>query len=176
MNDNLRLMCVLAHPDDESLGMGGTLAKYAREGIHTHLITATRGERGRFGDAAVRPELHVVGATREAELRAAAKELGIRSVDFLDYIDGDLDRADPIEVQGKIAAHIRRIRPQVVATFGPDGAYGHPDHIAILSTRAQRSFSPPIPAGMRRTSRRIAFPSSTTSRGRSRSGMGIRPR
>jgi len=131
MNDNLRLMCVLAHPDDESLGMGGTLAKYAREGIYTHLITATRGERGRFGDAAVRPELQVVGATREAELRAAAKELGIRSVDFLDYIDGDLDRADPIEVQGKIAAHIRRIRPQVVATFGPDGAYGHPDHIAI---------------------------------------------
>src|SRR6187399_3113110 len=131
MTDRLRLMCILAHPDDESLGMGGTLAKYAREGIHTHLITATRGERGRFGDAAVRPELHVVGATREAELRAAAKELSIRSVDFLDYIDGDLDRADPIEVQGKIAAHIRRIRPHVVATFGPEGAYGHPDHIAI---------------------------------------------
>jgi len=131
MEDNLRLLCVLAHPDDESLGMGGTLAKYAREGIHTHLVTATRGERGRFGDAPVRPELRVVGETREAELRAAAKELGIRSVDFLDYIDGDLDRANPHEVQGKIAAHIRRIRPHVVATFGPEGAYGHPDHIAI---------------------------------------------
>jgi LmbE family N-acetylglucosaminyl deacetylase len=75
--------------------------------------------------------LHVVGETREAELRAAAKELGIRSVDFLDYIDGDLDRADPVEAQGKIAARIRRIRPHVVATFGPEGAYGHPDHIAI---------------------------------------------
>jgi LmbE family N-acetylglucosaminyl deacetylase len=79
----------------------------------------------------VRPELRVVGETREAELRAAARELGLRSVDFLDYIDGDLDRADPMEVQGKIAAHIRRIRPHVVATFGPEGAYGHPDHIAI---------------------------------------------
>ena len=131
MEDNLRLMCVLAHPDDESLGMGGTLVKYAREGIHTHLVTATRGERGRFGDAPVRPELRVVGETREAELRAAAKELGIRSVDFLDYTDGDLDRANPNEVQGKIAAHIRRIRPHVIATFGPEGAYGHPDHIAI---------------------------------------------
>lgn len=131
MEDNLRLMCVLAHPDDESLGMGGTLAKYAREGIQTHLVTATRGERGRFGDAPVRPELRVVGETREAELRAAAKELGIRSVDFLDYIDGDLDRVNPGEVQAKIAGHIRRIRPHVVATFGPEGAYGHPDHIAI---------------------------------------------
>ena len=131
MEAKLRLMCVLAHPDDESLGMGGTLAKYAREGIDTHLVTATRGERGRFGDAPVRPELHVVGETRESELRAAAKELGIRSVHFLDYIDGDLDRAEPAQVQGKIAAHIRRIRPHVVATFGPDGGYGHPDHIAI---------------------------------------------
>jgi LmbE family N-acetylglucosaminyl deacetylase len=131
MKDTLRLMCVLAHPDDESLGMGGTLAKYAREGIETHLVTATRGERGRFGDAPVRPELRVVGETRESELRSAAKELGIRSVHFLDYIDGDLDRADPVEVQTKIATHIRRIRPHVVATFGPDGAYGHPDHIAI---------------------------------------------
>lgn len=131
MNENLRLMCVLAHPDDESLGMGGTLAKYASEGIHTHLVTATRGERGRFGDAEVRPELRVVGETREAELRAAARELGIRTVDFLDYIDGDLDLADPAEVQAKIAAHIRRIRPHVVLTFGPEGAYGHPDHIAI---------------------------------------------
>ena len=131
MENKLRLMCILAHPDDESLGMGGTLAKYAREGIDTHLLTATRGERGRFGDAPVRPELRVVGETREAELRGAAKELGIRSVHFLDYIDGDLDRADPAQVQGKIAAHIRRIRPHVVATFGPDGGYGHPDHIAI---------------------------------------------
>jgi len=61
MEDNLRLMCVLAHPDDESLGMGGTLVKYAREGIHTHLVTATRGERGRFGEATVRPELRIVG-------------------------------------------------------------------------------------------------------------------
>ena len=55
MPRSLKLMCILAHPDDESLGMGGTLAKYAKEGIETYLVTATRGERGRFGDAAVRP-------------------------------------------------------------------------------------------------------------------------
>ncbi len=124
-------MCVAAHPDDESLGMGGALAKYAAEGIETYLVTATRGERGRFGDAAERPTLDVVGKTRETELLAAAKELGIREVRFLDYIDGELDRADPGEATEKIAAHLRRLRPNVVVTFGPDGAYGHPDHIAI---------------------------------------------
>src|SRR5215468_9087739 len=131
MADSLRLMCILAHPDDESLGMGGTLARYAKEGIETYLLTATRGERGRFGDATVRPSLQVVGQVREAELRAAGKELGISEIHFLDYIDGDLDRANPIEAQGKIVRFIRRIKPHVVATFGPDGAYGHPDHIAI---------------------------------------------
>ena len=65
-------MCVVAHPDDESLGMGGTLAKYSAEGIETYLVTATRGERGRFGEGEISPGLDVVGQMREAELRAAA--------------------------------------------------------------------------------------------------------
>ena len=78
----------------------------------------------------------MVGKVREAELRAASKELGIREVHFLDYMDGDLDRADPVEVQRKIVGFLRRIRPDVVATFGPDGAYGHPDHIAISQLAA----------------------------------------
>jgi LmbE family N-acetylglucosaminyl deacetylase len=131
MAANLKLLCVLAHPDDESLGMGGTLAKYAHEGTATFLLTATRGERGRFGDSRESPGPEVVGAVREGELRAAARELGLREVHFLDYLDGELDRADPAEAIGRIADHIRRIEPQVVVTFGPDGAYGHPDHIAI---------------------------------------------
>jgi LmbE family N-acetylglucosaminyl deacetylase len=131
-------MCVLAHPDDESLGTGGTLAKYAAEDVETYLITATRGERGRFGDIGERPTDDVVGATREAELRAAAKELGVREVVILGYPDGALDRIDAAVAQDAIAAHLRRISPQVVITFGPDGAYGHPDHIAIsqLTTAA----------------------------------------
>jgi len=91
MNDPLRLMCVLAHPDDESLGMGGTLAKYAADGIETYLVTATRGERGWFGDEKDNPGMEVLGKMREAELRNAAKELGTRDVNFLDYVDGDLD-------------------------------------------------------------------------------------
>jgi LmbE family N-acetylglucosaminyl deacetylase len=131
VSDRQKLMCVLAHPDDESLGTGGTLAKYSAEGVETYLVTATRGERGRFGDEKKSPGPEIVGKAREAELFAAAKVLGIREVRFLDYMDGDLDRANPVEAVARIVAHLRRVRPHVVITFGPEGAYGHPDHIAI---------------------------------------------
>ena len=131
MNDKLRLMCVLAHPDDESLGTGGILARYAAEGIETYLVTATRGERGWPGRPEDYPGLQELGRIREAELRWAAENLGVREVSFLDYVDGDLDQADPSQVIGQIAAQLRRVRPHVVVTFGPDGIYGHPDHIAI---------------------------------------------
>jgi LmbE family N-acetylglucosaminyl deacetylase len=127
----LRLMCVLAHPDDESLGTGGTLAKYAAEGVETFLVTATRGERGRFIDGVERPAPEIIGRTREAELHEAAKQLGIREVSMLGYPDGALDAVDPAIAQEAIADHFCRVRPDVVITFGPDGAYGHPDHIAI---------------------------------------------
>jgi len=131
-------MCVFAHPDDESLATGGVLLRYADEGVGTYLVTATRGERGRFGDGSERPAPEVVGRTREAELLAAAKELGLREVSFLDYPDGALDTVDPAAAIEKIAGHIRRVKPHVVITFAPDGAYGHPDHIAIsqLTTAA----------------------------------------
>jgi LmbE family N-acetylglucosaminyl deacetylase len=131
MTDKLKLMAVLAHPDDESLGFGGILAKYAAEGIETSLVTATRGERGWFGDEREYPGLEALGKTREAELRAAAEVLAIRSVDFLGYLDGELDQAHPAEVVAKIVGHLRLVKPDVVVTFGPDGSYGHPDHIAI---------------------------------------------
>ena len=127
----LRLLCVLAHPDDESLGTGGTLAKYSAEGIETFVVTATRGERGRFGNGIESPGPEVVGRIREAELRAAARELGVREVTVLGHPDGALERVNRGEVVQEVARHIARIRPQVVITFGPDGAYGHPDHIAI---------------------------------------------
>lgn len=131
MPEPLKLLCVFAHPDDESLGVGGVLARYHAEGIETHLITATRGERGWFGDPADNPGLTELGRMREAELRAAVKVLGISSLTFLDYIDGDLDQAPFAEATDKIAHRIRQVRPHVVLTFDPAGAYGHPDHIAI---------------------------------------------
>src|SRR5206468_7403749 len=88
--ETLKLMCILAHPDDESLGTGGTLAKYAAEGIETYLITATRGERGWPGDPAENPGMEGLGKIREKELLGATQILGVRDVHFLDYIDGDL--------------------------------------------------------------------------------------
>jgi LmbE family N-acetylglucosaminyl deacetylase len=134
------LMAVLAHPDDESLGFGGTLVKYAAAGIETFLVTATRGESGRYRGQrdGGHPGPVALGHIREAELRAAASVLGVRELSFLGYHDQLLDQADPREAAGRIVAHLRRIRPQVVITFGPDGAYGHPDHIAIsqLTTAA----------------------------------------
>ena len=131
MSALLKLLAVFPHPDDETLGLGSTLARYAAEGIETHLLCATRGERGWFDSEGPNPGLEGVARIREAELRCAAEHLGIHEVSLLDYIDGDVDQADPEEIIGKLVSHIRRIKPQVVVTFGPDGAYGHPDHIAL---------------------------------------------
>jgi LmbE family N-acetylglucosaminyl deacetylase len=135
MSAPLRLMAVLAHPDDESLGFGGTLAKYASEGVHVSVVTATLGEAGRYrglpqGDPG-HPGPEALARIRETELRAATAALGVQDLTLLGYRDQQLDRAEPREVIGRIVAQLRRVRPQVVLTFGPDGAYGHPDHVAI---------------------------------------------
>jgi len=130
-----RLMAVLAHPDDESLGVGGTLAKYASEGVDVFLLTATRGDAGRYRGHRPSDDGHpgpaALASIREHELRAAASVLGVRDVSLLEHGDQRLDSANPREVVEDIAGHLRRVRPDVVVTFGPDGAYGHPDHIAI---------------------------------------------
>ena len=131
MESRLRLMCVLAHPDDESFGTGSTLAKYRSEGVETFLVTATRGEHGWRGPDEENPGKQALGRIRTAELEGAAAVLGLCEVNLLDYSDGDLDQADPAEIIGKIVTHIRRVKPHVVVTFGPDGVNGDPDHIAI---------------------------------------------
>jgi LmbE family N-acetylglucosaminyl deacetylase len=130
----LRLLCALAHPDDESLGLGGILAKYAVEGIETYLLTATRGEQGWFGPPEDNPGPQALGKIREEELAQAAEVLGIRDVTLLDYRDGDLDKADDAALLQLVVRHIRRVKPNVIVTFDQNGVYGHPDHIAM--TRA----------------------------------------
>ena len=127
---DLRLMAVLAHPDDESLGFGGTLAKYSAEGVKTFVVTATRGERGRNGASRDTPAAQLA-TMREAELLAACRVLGVSEVHLLGYPDAMLDQVDCRFATESISSLIRRIKPDVVMTFGPDGAYGHPDHIAI---------------------------------------------
>jgi LmbE family N-acetylglucosaminyl deacetylase len=130
----LRLLCILAHPDDESLGLGGILARYGAEGVDTYLVTATRGERGWFGPSDENPGPEALGRIREQELRDAAGVLGIREAILLDYRDGEMEGADQNELLRGLVGHIRRIRPDVVVTFDQNGVYGHPDHIVV--TRA----------------------------------------
>jgi N-acetylglucosamine malate deacetylase 2 len=120
------LLVILAHPDDESFPIGGTLAKYAAEGVRVVLVSATRGEAGIRG---LTPES--AGEIRARELQQAAKTLGISAVRFLGYRDGELSLVDPAAIRSQVANLIREIQPQVVITFGPDGISGHPDHIAI---------------------------------------------
>src|SRR5262245_27101261 len=158
-----RLMAVLAHPDDECLGIGGTLARYASEGVETFLLTATRGDSGRYrgfppGDAR-HPGRSALARIRETELQAAARVLGVHEVSLLDYRDQELDRADPREIVPAIAGHLRRVRPDVVVTFAPDGAYGHPDHIAISQFTADAVVTAADP-GIRKLYF-IAWPEST---------------
>src|SRR6266852_9948695 len=103
----LRLMAVVAHPDDESLGFGGVFAKYGAEGVETQLVTATRGQSGRFHGTRAgeghHPGREKLAEIREAELRAAAQALGIRGLALLDYMDGELDQAEPSKVIAEIA-------------------------------------------------------------------------
>ncbi len=142
MDNQNSLVAVLAHPDDESFGMGGTLALYAQKGVAIHLICATRGEAGEM-EADCLEGYDSIAQRRESELRCAAELLGITSVQFLDYRDsgmsGSPDSQHPqalvnapvANVAQQIANHIRRLRPQVIITFDPIGGYKHPDHIAI---------------------------------------------
>jgi LmbE family N-acetylglucosaminyl deacetylase len=149
MNGPLKLMCILAHPDDESLGAGGILARYAAEGIETTLITATRGEKEWPGEEEAYPGRQALARIREKELRQAGQVLGLQEVIVLDYADGELDQAPPEAIIGEIVTHLRRVRPQVVVTFDPYGAYGHPDHVAIcqFTTAAVVAAANPAYAG-----------------------------
>jgi len=131
MKNALKLMVIGAHPDDETLGTGGILAKYAAEDIDTYVVTATRGQRGWFGAEESYPGPEKLGKRREDELCNATRILGVEEVMILDYLDGDLDTVDVSTITRELAAHIRWVRPDVVVTFDPFGAYGHPDHIAI---------------------------------------------
>ncbi len=124
------LMAVSAHPDDEAFGIGGTLAKYAAEGCDVHLVTATRGEAGEIRDPGVATKANLP-QVREQELRCACEIYGIHPPHFLDYVDGQLAIVHQGQAVGKLVRIVREVRPQVLITFGPDGIYGHYDHIAV---------------------------------------------
>ena len=125
-----RILAVFAHPDDESFCAGGTLATYAAAGAEVMVVSATRGDAGQIHDPSVATR-HTLGQVRARELDLACERLGIRSAICLDYGDGTLHQVEPEALTRHITRIVREFQPDVVITFGPDGAYGHPDHIAI---------------------------------------------
>lgn len=142
MKNSRTILAVFAHPDDEAFGTGGTIAKYAAEGVHVVLVCATRGEAGEISDPSLATPANL-GQVREHELRCAAENMGVAELIFLDYRDSGMadtpENNDPRafinapaeEVVQKLISVIRRVQPLVVTTFEPNGGYGHPDHIAI---------------------------------------------
>ena len=136
------ILAVLAHPDDESFGMGGTLAYYARKGYDVYLVCATRGEAGMM-DPKHLGNFKTTAEKREAELRCAAQTLGLKEVFFLGYRDSGMPGSEdnehpnaqinhPVEeVAGEVVKYIRDLKPDIVLTFDPIGGYRHPDHIHV---------------------------------------------
>jgi len=126
-----RLATVFAHPDDDTYGVGGTVALHAEPGIEVTGILATSGDAGLIFDSslATRPNL---GTVREAEDRASWAELGVKpALHFLRYPDGGLPGVPGDELVGRVTELLAEARPDVVVTFGPEGVTGHEDHIAI---------------------------------------------
>jgi LmbE family N-acetylglucosaminyl deacetylase len=136
-----RLLGVFAHPDDEVFCAGGTLARAVEAGAEVTIVSATRGERGQIRDPAAATR-RTLGAVREDELRAAAAELGVQRVQVLAYADGTLQHHRSA-LGDAIAGIMRRLDPDTVITFGADGGYGHPDHVAVsgLTTQAFRALA-----------------------------------
>jgi LmbE family N-acetylglucosaminyl deacetylase len=125
-----RLLVVLAHPDDESLACGGTIALCADSGVEVTLACATRGGAGSFDASLVRDRAALMNV-RVAELGAACAVLGVGRIEQLDFEDGMLPWLPPAEVSQAIARILVATRPDAIITFGRDGLYWHPDHIAI---------------------------------------------
>ncbi|HEV2413210.1 MAG TPA: PIG-L family deacetylase [Candidatus Dormibacteraeota bacterium] len=124
------LLVVMAHPDDESMGTGGLILRHTRNDVTTNLICATGGEKGWMG----RPPGAYPGelpAIRVRELRDAAEALGLAAVELWDYPDGGVKESDQQEITQRVWEHILKLRPRAVVGWGEDGAYGHPDHIAM---------------------------------------------
>ena len=140
MAEPLTLMTVHAHPDDESIGTGGVLARYADEGIRTVLVTCTGGEVGEIGDPTLATPDNLA-EIREQELRAACAILGVGHLELLGYRDSGMAgtddnehpdafaRADLDVAIRRLVALVRRFRPQVLVTYDENGLYGHPDHV-----------------------------------------------
>ncbi|GAA2657770.1 mycothiol conjugate amidase Mca [Streptomyces aculeolatus] len=145
MSDDLRLMAVHAHPDDESSKGAATMAKYVSEGVEVLVATCTGGERGSIlnpklqGDAFIEKNMHEV---RRKEMAEAREILGVKQA-WLGFVDSGLPEGDPLpplpdgcfalkevdEAAEALVRLIREFKPQVITTYDENGGYPHPDHI-----------------------------------------------
>jgi LmbE family N-acetylglucosaminyl deacetylase len=170
MAENLTLMAVHAHPDDEASSTGGVLALYSDSGVRTVIVTCTNGEFGDTRDG-IKPgqdghDEQAVAQIRLAELRESCKHLGVSELELLGYHDSGMpdwdykNRPDAFcnipesEVAGRIGALIERYRPQVVISYDPDGAYQHPDHVHAARCAAAAVTATGIPDKMYLTAMR----------------------
>ncbi len=125
-------MCVVAHPDDECYAFGGALALAAERGVETYVVCMTDGQAATHrGEAASGAEL---GRMRREEFAASCKILGVTHHELMDYEDGRLEFAEFSRAAGRLVERMRRFRPDVVITFGGDGALNtHADHMMVSS-------------------------------------------
>lgn len=135
---NRKILIVFAHPDDESIGVGGTIAKYASQGVDIHLVTATNGEASRF--RSTQEPAHDIGQIRKQELAKASKILGIKKIYYLNYPDGLLNTISFHELKTKIKGILTDVKPQIVITFDSHGISGHRDHKIISKVTTEASF------------------------------------
>ncbi len=141
--EKLSLLAVFAHPEDESFGPAGTLAKYANEGVQVSLVTATRGHLPSHGQLAALNADEVLPGTRDR--LCSCRTSGIRRACFFDYQPGQLDQLDPMMIEDQLVRLIREVQPQVIVTFGPLGLSGESDHRIVnrVATAAFRDAGNP---------------------------------
>lgn len=122
-----RILCITAHPDDEAGNFGGTLALYAARGVESQVVCLTAGAAARHRGAA--RDAEDLKRIRREEFAASCRRLSVTYGEVLDYHDGKLAEAELQQVVGDLVLRIRKIRPDVVLTFGPEGGVtAHPDH------------------------------------------------
>jgi LmbE family N-acetylglucosaminyl deacetylase len=134
----VNILAAFAHPDDETIFIGGTLAMLASKGARVHIVLATRGEGGEVGEPPLCTQ-DELGLVREDELRCAVKELGVSTTTFLDYVDPRVDannqarpfHADPESLTGQLLRLAHEHQAQILITHGTNGEYGHPAHILM---------------------------------------------
>jgi LmbE family N-acetylglucosaminyl deacetylase len=151
MNDQKRLLISLAHPDDESFGLGGLIAKYVNEGVEVYYLCATNGDVGTVTTEHMN-SYSSIAELRLAELACASQILGFKEVFTLNYKDSGMMNTEANQdpdslwynwthhnesVLNKVVSIVRQVRPQVIITFNRYGGYGHPDHIAIQQATTQ---------------------------------------